>query len=110
MSALPALIEKLSALQGPSYAVEEDIAKALGEPWDTLQPPPNWTASLDAAITLTERCGEDPTELVPDTIEWLLATGYRRDEPIAPQVARAVCLVLLRALQAKETTPEQADG
>lgn len=63
MSALPALIEKLSALQGPSREVDAEIVVALGLA-DTCpfwlhrfyrSTPMRLTSSVDDAIALTER-------------------------------------------------------
>lgn len=114
---------RLVELSGPNFAVEVSMAEAiLSEfyPVDTKLAP-NYTASLDAAISLVERALPDhewvigkgrmvPTE--PLYGAQILATGssMRTDGDASDgegehptSIAIAVCLALVRALITKET-------
>ena len=49
-AALLALADRVEALTGPRFNIEDQIEKVARLPWRF--PPPNYTASLDAAMTL----------------------------------------------------------
>lgn len=49
-AALLALADRVEALTGPCFNIEDQIEEVAGLPWRF--PPPNYTASLDAAMTL----------------------------------------------------------
>jgi len=46
------LIERLEALSGPNFAVEQEIVRIINPQATRLTMPPAYTASIDAAMTL----------------------------------------------------------
>ena len=100
------LIEKLEKADGPNFALEQEIQFVLERHRGNLKPP-NYTASLDAAVALAER-------VLPGWM-WSMTTGlghtaaYVRDKSItAPDKiegdgyhatpALALCLATLKAV------------
>lgn len=75
--------------------------------WLSAQPV---TTSLDAALALAERLGLDVSQILNDTLEgphgdgiWF--SGWNAKAPIAPQIARFVCIAILRAHTAQSAEP-----
>ncbi len=60
---------------------------------------PKYTASLDAALALVERQKRGPLQMLHEAQLSLEARGYRTDQPMAPQLALAVILVLLESME-----------
>lgn len=63
------------------------------------------TSSLDAALALAERVlvrvDYDAVDALSRALIELTIFGFRADKPIAPQLARALCIAILKALEAK---------
>lgn len=55
MTSREELLDRLEKATGPSYALECAIGEFFGYPVQLLQPPPNWTASVDASVALFKK-------------------------------------------------------
>lgn len=62
---------------------------------------PRYTTSLDAALSLAERVLGDGTpdaaDVLAEAVMNLHAFCFHADKPLAPQVARLLCIAILRA-------------
>lgn len=130
---LTALAERCEQASGPEYALEVEIARAVGRPipsgfqqqYDGLRVP-NYTASIDAAMTLASTgyhlafdphfmdddnviryCGysfrPDWAKWNPHDMEWLNRDGS--DNPLCATAPLALCAAALRALAARASEP-----
>jgi hypothetical protein len=64
--------------------------------------PPAFTTSLDAAVALAERVGLSVSQILNEALEGpsgegIWATGWNPDKPHAPQIAKFVCIAILKA-------------
>jgi hypothetical protein len=60
------------------------------------------TTSLDAALALAERLGLSVSQILNEALEGpsgegIWATGWNPDKPHAPQIAKFVCIAILKA-------------
>jgi hypothetical protein len=101
---LVGLLERVEAATGPDGRLERDVLDAI---WpnrrDGYFVHLQITASLDAALAICERAGSEmcshPLDLLNDATEYLLVEhGWKPNQPVAAQLARAVVVTLLRAL------------
>jgi len=63
---------------------------------------PEYTTSLDAALALAERLGFSVSQILNEALEGpsgegIWATGWNPDKPHAPQIAKFVCIAILKA-------------
>ena len=77
------LAARVEYLDGPCFGTEDAIEKAIGQPW--RYPPPNYTASIDAALTLISpdsffRLGHDIDG--PDISRFRASVGFVEGESI----------------------------
>jgi hypothetical protein len=74
--------------------------------------PPDYTASLDAALALCERVCADrelhphAVDLLNEALEEMLVRGWWPNQPQAPQIARYLIAALLRALVAQDAATQ----
>jgi hypothetical protein len=73
----------------------------VGEMQVRFTPPPT-TQSLDAALALAERLGLSVSQILNEALEGpsgegIWATGWNPDKPHAPQIAKFVCIAILKA-------------
>jgi len=73
----------------------------VGEMQVRFTPPPT-TQSLDAALALAERLGLSVPQILNEALEGpsgegIWATGWNPDKPHAPQIAKFVCIAILKA-------------
>jgi hypothetical protein len=100
---LLALADRVEALDGPCFGTEDAIEKATGQPWRF--PPPNYTASIDAAMTLCRddafgsliagkfcRVGKVPAKFSAVVLK------PSRAEGVGSSAARAITAAALRAM------------
>lgn len=111
MTALTDIIERLESATGPNFKLDCDIRRMFDpEHAEHFTIPPNFTASLDAAIALCERvfpaanwqlCSSGGCTLIygntPDGHD-ILEAGTQT----APTPALALCLAICRAMAARE--------
>ncbi len=106
---LTELLAKVREAKGANYMLEIEIADALGT-HPRFSPPPQFTASIDAALALVERvmpgCAMnawiDPTRPEPRRCQ---ADIFPEDHSFggsAPTLPLAICAALLSALIARE--------
>jgi hypothetical protein len=74
---------------GRVWLIHED-----GSHGPNFRPRP-WTESVDAALALVERLGEDPSQILSDAIEYLGTTGWSGSWLAA--LPRFIVIALLRA-------------
>ena len=92
MTDTQSLIARLEALDGPSYAIENDIHRSLG--YLIYQHCPRYTASVDDALTLVSEKADLRAVI-------FFALGAVPDDPTQDQIARAIAAAALRAREAE---------
>ena len=98
------LADRCEQADGPSYALERDIAKALNPNFTRMTVPKNYTASIDAAMQLVP---EGWTGLIPvsggeEAWLWPNSKPSRGHRCNAATPALALCAAALRAIAEKE--------
>lgn len=120
--ALTELLERTGKATKPDRDLDRAIVEALGfeffggrNPgwWDAPDPEKphkgEWksarlTASLDAALALCERVRTEQglhvhtVDLLNEAVEAMLVRGWKPNQPLAPQLARYLIVVLLESL------------
>jgi hypothetical protein len=64
-----------------------------------------YTTSIDAAVAVAERLGLSVSQILNEALEGpsgegIWATGWDPDKPHAPQIAKFVCIAILKATEA----------
>ena len=117
------LIKRLEEAEEGSRELDRDISKLIDKAewakcanWasmpcgaspdvidrDALRWLPDYTTSLDAALALAERVGLSVSQILNEALEGpsgegIWATGWNRNKPHAPQIAKFVCIAILKA-------------
>ena len=105
---MTSLIKRLESADGPNFALEEDIARTIGVWTGNAARVPNYTASIDAALTLVPD-GFSVTiafgDHIPGAHIWLCPSGgdsYGVSDPRSRDtyhnsIAIALCITALKA-------------
>jgi hypothetical protein len=116
MSDIAGLRKRLEAASEPSRDLDRDLT-AFFYPDEPLQwpdqykaPPEHWkkravpplTASLDASLALVEKVKPLHVFVIVYRAMEYLSANRNIDEPLGPQLARAVVVSLLAALEARD--------
>ena len=105
------IVERLEKATGPSYALEVEIGRALGYPAELLQPPPNFTYSLDRAMHVAKAKLDNGAIDIEVAYRSVGGKGFGRAEICGPRVdeaaigatpAIALLICLFRALTVNE--------
>lgn len=86
----------------PTYDQERFFCGPKSMDWigyDLLNVSPAYTTSLDAALALVERQGADPGFILSEALEDMGRIGWSTKHPWAPQLAKFVCIALLKSLE-----------
>lgn len=105
---LSELVTKLETATGPNYALDVEIAIALGYPQALTEPPPSFTGSLDAAVRMVENLGYQWLRKSPHVM-----TVYRQTSDDKTRAAHSdwrgvtpalsLCVAAFRALSERES-------
>jgi hypothetical protein len=120
MTDLDALRARVGAATGPDRELDRDLAIYFGiwEPtkdFNKWKPAPALTASIDDALTLTERVLPgcwfriDSAKSRRDEIKWRCEMADNRDWTWAPTAPLAILLALLAALPASSQEPTDVE-
>ena len=93
------LIARLEAATGPSFTLEQEIFRLLNPNATKLSIPNNYTASIDAALTLVPK-GEGWAIMAVKSVFHVGIGDTARNAKwyaVAPTPALAICIAALRA-------------